>query len=173
VESLSFCIYYIFKPSVLEKFLLIIYTYDLRFFTWRLHLRTYSLKLLFTPNLNNSLLIPTGLYFKYWYTLNQIIKCLNHIISENKSYNLRLCTFILHKFQEKNMNLNRDSNSDLQISSLEIWRSEFESQFRFKFFSWNLCNDIRFRLCRSQHSHMYVGSKHYNKLLQRVKIIKS
>ena len=52
--------------------------------------------------------------------LNQIIKCLNQIISENKPYNLRLCTFILHKFQEKNLNLNRDSNSDFQISSLAI-----------------------------------------------------
>ena len=37
-------------------------------------------------------------------------------ISENKPYNLRLCTFTLHKFQEKNLN-------------------EFESWFRFKFFS--------------------------------------
>ena len=32
--------------------------------------------------------------------VNQIIKCLNQIISENKPYNLRLCTFTLHKFQE-------------------------------------------------------------------------
>ena len=53
-------------------------------------------------------------------TLNQIIKCLNQIISENKPYNLRLCTFTLHKFPEKNLNLNRDSNSDLQISSLAL-----------------------------------------------------
>ena len=45
--------------------------------------------------------------------LNQIIKCLNQIFSENKPYNLRLCTFIFHKFQEKNSNLNRDSKSDL------------------------------------------------------------
>ena len=28
--------------------------------------------------------------------LNQIIKCLNQIISENKPYNLRPCTFTLH-----------------------------------------------------------------------------
>ena len=34
--------------------------------------------------------------------LNQIIKCLNQIISENKLYNLRLSTFTLHKFQDKN-----------------------------------------------------------------------
>ena len=27
----------------------------------------------------------------------------NCIISENKPYNLRLCTFTLHKFQEKNL----------------------------------------------------------------------
>ena len=47
--------------------------------------------------------------------LEKIIKCLNQIISENKPYNLRLCTFKFHKFQEKN--LNRVSNSDLQISS--------------------------------------------------------
>ena len=33
--------------------------------------------------------------------LNQIIKRLNQIISENKPYNLRLCTFTFHKFQEK------------------------------------------------------------------------
>ena len=31
------------------------------------------------------------------------IKCLNKIISENKPYNLRLCTFAIHKFQEKNI----------------------------------------------------------------------
>ena len=31
------------------------------------------------------------------YILNQIIKCLNQIISENKPYNLRLCTFTLHQ----------------------------------------------------------------------------
>ena len=43
-------------------------------------------------------------------SLNQIIKCLNQIISENKPYNLRLCTFTLHKCQEKNLNPNRDSN---------------------------------------------------------------
>ena len=45
--------------------------------------------------------------------VEQIIKCLNQIIRENKPYNLRLCSFTLHKFQEKNLNLNRDSNSDL------------------------------------------------------------
>ena len=37
----------------------------------------------------------------------QFIKCLNQIISENKPYNWRLCTFTLRKFQEKNLNLNR------------------------------------------------------------------
>ena len=31
---------------------------------------------------------------------DQISKCLNQIISENKPYNLRLCTFTLHKFQD-------------------------------------------------------------------------
>ena len=30
-----------------------------------------------------------------------IIKYLNQIISENKPYNLRLCTFTFHKFEEK------------------------------------------------------------------------
>ena len=55
------------------------------------------------------------LYKKY---LNQIIICINQIISENKPYNLRLCTFTLQKFQKKNLNLDRDSNSDPQISSL-------------------------------------------------------
>ena len=40
----------------------------------------------------------------YILNFNQIIKCLNQIISENKPYNLRLCTFRLHKFQEKNLN---------------------------------------------------------------------
>ena len=55
------------------------------------------------------------------FAVNQIIKRLNQIISENKPYNLRLCTFTLHKFQEKNLNLNRDSNSDLQISNLALY----------------------------------------------------
>ena len=32
-----------------------------------------------------------------------IIKCLNQIISENKTFHLRLCTFTLHKCQEKNV----------------------------------------------------------------------
>ena len=41
--------------------------------------------------------------------IDQIIKYLNQIISENKPYNLRLCTFTFHKFEEKNLNLNRDS----------------------------------------------------------------
>ena len=49
-------------------------------------------------------------------TLNQIIKCLNQSISENKPSNLRLCKYTFHKFQEKNLNLNRDSNSNPQIS---------------------------------------------------------
>jgi len=49
---------------------------------------------------------------------------LNQIISENKPYNLRLC-------------------SDAR---LEICRSEFESRFRFKFFSWNLCNISKYQL---------------------------
>ena len=38
-----------------------------------------------------------------------MIKCLNKIISESKPYKLRLCTFILHKFQEKK-NPGSDSN---------------------------------------------------------------
>ena len=46
---------------------------------------------------------------------------LNQIISENKPYNLRLCTLTFNKFQEKNLNLNRDPNSDLQISSLALY----------------------------------------------------
>ena len=51
---------------------------------------------------------------KYGYKTvsNQIIKCLNQIISGHKPYNLRLYTFTLHKFQEKNLNLNRDSRSE-------------------------------------------------------------
>ena len=49
---------------------------------------------------------------------NQIIKCLNQIISENILYNLRICTFTLHKFQEKDLNLNRDSNLELHESSM-------------------------------------------------------
>ena len=58
--------------------------------------------------------------------LNQIIKCLNQIISKNKPYNLRICTFTLNKFQEKNLNLNRDLNSDTQISSLALCSNIFE-----------------------------------------------
>jgi hypothetical protein len=33
---------------------------------------------------------------------------LNQIISENKPYNFRLCTFTFHTFQEKNLNMNRE-----------------------------------------------------------------
>ena len=69
--------------------------------------------------INKSLSELTSLLNKYD-ALNQIIKCLNQIISKNKPYNLHLCTFTLHKFQEKNLNLNRYSNSDLQISSLVL-----------------------------------------------------
>ena len=39
----------------------------------------------------------TSLLNKYD-VLNQIIECLNQIISENKPYNLHLCTFKTHKF---------------------------------------------------------------------------
>ena len=45
-------------------------------------------------------------------------KSLNQIISENKPSNLRHCTFTLHKFQEKNLNLNR----------ADISRGEFEGE---------------------------------------------
>ena len=46
----------------------------------------------------------------------------NQIISENKPYKFGLCTFIYNiKFQEKNLNLNWDSNSDLQISGLALY----------------------------------------------------
>ena len=34
------------------------------------------------------------------------------------------------KFQEKNLNLNRDSNSDLQISSLAMWQLFQEESFK-------------------------------------------
>ena len=63
----------------------------------------------------------TSLLHKYD-ALNQIIKCLNQIISENKPYNLHLYTFTFHKFQEKNLNLNRNSNSDLQILMINKWQ---------------------------------------------------
>ena len=68
----------------------------------------------------NQLLCSTAPRTESSYKIKEIIKCLNQIISENKPYNLRLCTFTLHKFQEKNLNLNRDLNSDLQISSLAL-----------------------------------------------------
>ena len=42
----------------------------------------------------------TSLLNKYD-ALNQIIKCLNQIISENKPYNLRLCTFTKFNFKRK------------------------------------------------------------------------
>ena len=35
---------------------------------------------------------------------------------------MRICTFTFHKFQEKNLNLKWDSNSDLQISSLALYQ---------------------------------------------------
>ena len=59
----------------------------------------------------------TSLLNKY-NALNKIIKCLNQIISENRPYNLHLFTFTLYKFQEKNLNLNRDSS---WFKHLIIW----------------------------------------------------
>ena len=42
------------------------------------------------------------------------------------------------KFQEKNLNLNRDSNSDLQISSLALFRVPVQVQiFLLKFYNVN------------------------------------
>ena len=63
---------------------------------------------------------------------NQIIKCLNQIISENKPYNLRLRTFTLHKFQQKNLNLNgirtRTSRSLVWGSAIELsWNNQDSS----------------------------------------------
>ena len=46
--------------------------------------------------------------FNNWYKINYV-----QILSG---------LFIFHKFQEKNLILNRDSNSDLQISSLALYR---------------------------------------------------
>ena len=77
-----------------------------------------------SPGYSGIMLIPPGPPLhtnSHNYKLNiLIIKCLNQIISKNKPYNLRLCTFTFHKFQEKNLNLNRDTNSDLQIRSLAL-----------------------------------------------------
>ena len=91
--------------------------------------------------LTHALHIRNDLLFTFLSKLNnikiyQIIKCLNQIVSENKPYNLRLCTFKLHTFQEKNWNLNRIAQ--WQRARLEICRSEFD--LRLKFFSWNLYN---------------------------------
>ena len=83
--------------------------------------------------------------------VNQIIKCLNQIICENKPYNLRLCTFTLHKFLEKILNLNRDSNSDWR-SAIEL--SSFLFQFTFKLSSWNDLFSIVYLLKFWKHSHL-------------------
>ena len=59
-------------------------------------------------------------FFKEYNSLNQMIKCLNQIINENKPYNLRLCTFTFHKFQEKkNLNL---------VEVAGISKGEFEDE---------------------------------------------
>ena len=89
------------------------------------------------PVIYRSLSKLTFLLNKYD-ALNQIIKCLHQIISENKPYNLGLCTFTLHKFQKKNLNLKQDLNSDLQISSLALchWAIQF-------FITWSLSHDKR------------------------------
>ena len=54
--------------------------------------------------------------------LNQIIKCLNLIISENKPYNLRLCTFTFQLESLKvNWNKNQDSSmAERQARDLEV-----------------------------------------------------
>ena len=43
-------------------------------------------------------------------------------------------------FHDENLNLNLDSNWQFyqDSSMVGFWRSEFESRFRFKFFSWNV-----------------------------------
>ena len=46
-------------------------------------------------------------------TMNQIIKCLNQIISENKPYNLRLCTFTFLKNKDSSM-------AERQTKDLEV-----------------------------------------------------
>ena len=60
--------------------------------------------------------------FCYKDILNQIIKCLNQIISENKPFNSRLCTFI---FQEESLKVNwnknqRSSMAERQTRDLEV-----------------------------------------------------
>ena len=80
-------------------------------------LRVITVKL---PALYCSVYLLKVPYYHLNVTEEIVIKCLNQIIIENKPYNLRLRTFKFHKFQEKKLNLNRESNSDLQMSSLAL-----------------------------------------------------
>ena len=79
-----------------------------------------------TENFNN-------VHYHFLVYFYQIIKCLNQIISENKPYNLHLCTFA--KF---NLKRTRASRSLVWRSAIELtW---FLFQFTFKLSSWIVCN---------------------------------
>ena len=68
-----------------------------------------NIKFIKTSNLNTT---------KYY----QIIKRLNQIISENNPYNLRICTFTFHKFQEKNLEVRVLIPVQVQICLLKFMK---------------------------------------------------
>ena len=79
-----------------------VFGYELRFSSYAIII-IIILQLLHLPmpyfqsrRFRSCILSPLTLITVIIFILHRIIKCLNQIISENKPYNLRLCTFTLH-----------------------------------------------------------------------------
>ena len=62
-------------------------------------------------------------------TFNQIITCLNQIISENKPYNLRLCTFTFHILLTRSIYRNNTTKCVLK-RYLIIFKACFHNDFK-------------------------------------------
>ena len=88
-----------------------------------------------------------------------------YIIHWKQTYNLCLRKWTIPNFKRKIWNwaeartrtsrsLSWQLNQDNSMVERQVWRSEFESRFRFKFFSWNLINNL--------YIYMNYGNRRFN-----------
>ena len=80
--------------------------------------------------------------------LNQLIKCLNQIISENKPYNLRPCRFTFYKFQEESLKVNWNKNQD--SSMVERQARDLEARGSNPGQDSIFSDEIKYQFCKTQ-----------------------
>ena len=112
--------------------------YRSHIFTLRHHSLFGEWQVSTTYSLSHINIFYLNLYFLSENCCNNILSSLvsNQLIKWKQTYNLCLFTFTLSNFKRKIWTWTRDSNSDLQTSSLALYH--WAIRFRFKFFSLNL-----------------------------------